>query len=103
MASTQDSLGLGEQHGIGLRSGVGVAGQGQGPVIVGQGDAERSHGVEVPDLVGADQQVPGDLALPGRSIDKIGCTAEGGDLSQNPVYGGLQRVTCNAVSSAPVA
>ena len=82
---------LGEQQGIGLRPGVGITGQGQGPVVIGQGDAEGSHGMEVADLVGSDQQIPSDLALPGRSIDQIGGTAKGGDLRQDPVYGGLQR------------
>ena len=75
---------------VGLGGAVGVAGEGQGPIIVGELDAQGSDGVQASDLVGPRQQVPGDLALPVGGVDKIGCTAEGCDLGQEPVDGGLE-------------
>ena len=41
-------------------------------------------------LIRTHQEIPGDLALPSRSVNEIGCAAKGGDLRQKPVYGGLQ-------------
>ena len=91
LVADPDLAGQRRQQGVGLPAIVGIAGKGQGPVIIGQGDAERSHGVKVSDLICSDQQVPGDLALPGGGVDKIGGASQGGDLRQNPVDGGLQR------------
>ena len=46
--------------------------------------------VEVADLIGAGQQVPGHVAEPSGGVDEIGGASEGGDLRQDPVDGRLQ-------------
>ena len=53
-------------------------------------DAQGACGVQVSNLVGAGQQVPGHVAQPGGGVDQVGGAAEGGDLRQDPVDGGLQ-------------
>ena len=66
---------------VGLLRGVRIAAEAQGPVVVGELDAQGARGVQVTDLVRAGQQVPGHVAQPG---------AEGGDLRQDAVDGRLQ-------------
>ena len=46
--------------------------------------------MQVTDLVGTGQQVPGHVADPSGGVDQIGGASEGGDLRQDPVDGGLQ-------------
>ena len=48
--------GLREQQGVRLRLAVGVAGKGQGPIIVREGDAQGTRGVQVADLICPGQQ-----------------------------------------------
>ena len=62
--------------------GVRIAREAQGPVVVGELDAQGARGVEVTDRVGPGQQVPG--------VDQVGGAAEGGDLCKDSVDGGLQ-------------
>ena len=62
----------------------------QGPVVVGELDAQGARGVQVADLIGAGQQVPGHVADPGGGVDQVGGAAQGGDLRQDAVDGGLQ-------------
>ena len=84
---------IGEGRGDGvvrLLGRVRIAAEAQGPVVVGELDAQGSGGVEVADLVGAGQQVPGHVADPSGGVDQIGGASEGGDLRQDPVDGGLQ-------------
>ena len=69
---------------------VRIAAEAQGPIVVGQGDAKGACGVQVTNLVGAGQQVPGHVAQPGGGVDQVGGASEGGDLRQDPVDGGLQ-------------
>ena len=69
---------------------VRIAAEAQGPVVVGELDAQGSGGVQVSDLVGAGQQVPGHVPQPGGGVDQVGGAPEGGDLRQDPVDGGLQ-------------
>ena len=69
---------------------VSIAAEAQGPVVVGELDAQGARGVQVADLVRAGQQVPGHVPQPGRGVDQVGGAAEGGDLRQDPVDGGLQ-------------
>ena len=90
MARTQLSETFGSSR-VRLRFGVAVHREGQGPVVVGQLDAQRRHGVQVADLVRAGEEVPGHVPGPGGSIDEIGGAAERGDLRELPVDGGLQR------------
>ena len=75
---------------VGLLRGVRIAAEAQSPVVVGELDAQGARGVEVADLVRAGQQVPGHVAQPGGGVDQVGGAAEGGDLRQDPVDGGLQ-------------
>ena len=75
---------------VGLLRGVRIAAEAQGPVVVGEGNAQGARGVEVAYLVGAGQKVPGHVADPGGGVDQIGGASEGGDLRQNAVDGGLQ-------------
>ena len=75
---------IGEGRGdcvVRLLRGVRIAAEAQGPVVVGQLDAQGACGVEVADLVRAGQQVPGHVADPSGGVDQVG-----GD----PVDGGLQ-------------
>ena len=67
---------------VGLLRGVRIAREAQGPVVVGELDAQGARGVEVTDRVGPGQQVPG--------FDQVGGAAEGGDLCKDSVDGGLQ-------------
>ena len=84
---------IGEGRGDGvvrLLGRVRIAAEAQGPVVVGELDAQGARCVEVADLVGAGQQVPGHVADPSGGVDQIGGASEGGDLRQDPVDGGLQ-------------
>ena len=58
---------------VGLLRGVRIAREAQGPVVVGELDAQGARGVEVTDRVGPGQQVPG--------VDQVGGAAEGGEVS----------------------
>ena len=75
---------------VGLLRGVRIAAEAQGPVVVGELDAQGARGVQVTDRVGPGQQVPGHIPQPGGGVDQIRGAAERGDLRQNPVDGGLQ-------------
>ena len=46
--------------------------------------------MQVLDLVGPGQQVPGHVADPSGGVDQVGGAAEGGDLCEDSVDGGLQ-------------
>ena len=84
---------IGESRGdgvVGLLRGVRIAAEAQGPVLVGELDAQGVRGVQVADLIGAGQQVPGHVADPGGGVDQVGGAAQGGDLRQDAVDGGLQ-------------
>ena len=84
---------IGEGRGDGvvrLLGRVRIAAEAQGPVVVGELDAQGARCVEVADLVGAGQQVPGHVADPSGGVDQVRGAAEGGDLRQDPVDGGLQ-------------
>ena len=83
--------GLGEQQGVGLSGAVAVHGEGQGPIVVREGDAQGSHGVHVSNLVGPRQEIEGDVPGPGGSINEIGGSSERGDFREQAVDGGLQR------------
>ena len=88
---SREVIGEGRGDGVvGLLGRVRIAAEAQGPVVVGELDAEGSGGVKVADLVGAGQQVPGHVAQPGRGVDQVGGAAQGGDLRQDPVDGRLQ-------------
>ena len=75
---------------IGLLRRVGIAAEAQGPIVVGQGNAQGARGVQVTDLVGPSQQVPGHVADLSGGVDQVGSPTERGDLRQNAVDGGLQ-------------
>ena len=75
---------------VGLLRGVRIAAEAQGPIVVGQGDAQGARGVEVADLVRTSQQVPGHVPQPGGGVDQVRGPTERGDLRQNAVDGGLQ-------------
>ena len=75
---------------VGLLRGVRIAAEAQGPVVVGELDAQGGGGVQVTDLIGPGQQVPGHVPQPGRGVDQIGGPTERGDLRQDSVDGGLQ-------------
>ena len=75
---------------VGLLRGVRIAAEAQGPVVVGQGNAQGARGMEVADLVRAGQQVPGHIPQPGGGVDQVSGTTKRSDLRQNPVDGGLQ-------------
>ena len=84
---------IGEGRGDGVVGSLGavrIAAEAQRPVVVGELDAQRARGVEVSNLVGAGQQVPGHVAQPGGGVDQVGGASEGGDLRQDAVDGGLQ-------------
>ena len=69
---------------------VSIAAEAEGPVVVGELDAEGARGVQVTDRVGAGQQVPGHVPQPGGGVDQVGGPTERGDLCEDPVDGGLQ-------------
>ena len=75
---------------VGLLRGVRIAAEAEGPVVVGELDAQGARGVEVADLVGPGQQVPGHVPQPGGGVDQVGGAAQRGDLRQDAVDGGLQ-------------
>ena len=75
---------------VGLLRGVRIAAEAQGPVVVGQGDAQGARGVQVTDLIGPGQQVPGHVPQPGGGVDQVGGPTERGDLRQDAVDGRLQ-------------
>ena len=75
---------------VGLLRGVRIAAEAQGPVVVGELDAQGARCVEVADLVRAGQQVPGHIPQPGGGVDQVSGTTKRSDLRQNPVDGGLQ-------------
>ena len=84
---------IAEGHGdgvVGLLGRVRIAAEAQGPVVVGELDAQGTRGVQVTDLIGAGQQVPGHVPQPGGGVDQVGGAAQGGDLCQDAVDGGLQ-------------
>eukprot|EP00439_Symbiodinium_sp_Y106_P025539 s8498_g3.t1 len=83
--------GLRGQQGVGLSGAVGVAAEGQRPIIICPCNAQGSDGVQVPHLVCTGEQVPSDLALPGGGVNEIGGSAQSGDFCEQAVYGGLQR------------
>ena len=88
---SREVIGEGRGDGVvGLLGRVRIAAEAQRPIVVGQGDAQGARGVEVADLVGAGQQVPGHVADPSGGVDQVGGASEGGDLRQDPVDGGLQ-------------
>ena len=60
-------------------------------MVVRKGDAQGTRGVQVAYLICPGQQIEGNVAGPGRSIDQIGGAAERGDLRQDAVDGRLQR------------
>ena len=72
---------------VGLLRGVRIAAEAQGPVVVGQGDAQGARGVEVADLVSRSQ-----VTFPSQAggVDQVGGPTERGDLRQDSVDGGLQ-------------
>ena len=83
---------IGEGRGDGvvrLLGRVRIAREAQCPVVVGELDAQGARGVQVTNLVGPSQQVPGHVAQPGGGVDQVGGAAEGGDLCKDPVDGGL--------------
>ena len=91
LVADPDLAGQRRQQGVGFRLAVRIAAEAQGPVVVGgELDAQRACGVQVSNLVGAGQQVPGHVAQPGGGVDQVGGAAEGGDLCEDPVDGGLQ-------------
>ena len=53
---------------VGLLRGVRIAAEAEGPVVVGELDAQGARGVEVADLVGPGQQVPGSNVLRNLSV-----------------------------------
>ena len=75
---------------VGLLRRVRIAAEAQGPVVVGQGNAQGARGVQVPDLIGPGQKVPGHVPQPGGGVDQVGGPTERGDLRQNAVDGRLQ-------------
>eukprot|EP00439_Symbiodinium_sp_Y106_P006765 s12728_g1.t1 len=77
--------------GIGFELAVSVHREGQGPVVVRELDAQGTRGVQVADRVSPGEQVPSDVRGPGGGVDQVGCPAEGGDLSEHHVDGGLER------------
>ena len=83
---------------VGLLRGVRIAAEAEGPVVVGELDAQGARGVEVADLVGPGQQVPGHVPQPGGGVDQVGGAAQRGDLRQDAVDGGLQGVQVAEVS-----
>ena len=88
---SREVVGQGRGDGVvGLLRGVRIAAEAQGPVVVGQGNAQRARGVQVPDLIGPGQQVPGHVAQPGGGVDQVGGPTERGDLRQDAVDGRLQ-------------
>ena len=98
-ASTQDSLAFGEQQGVGLGGAVCVAGQGQGPVVIGQGQAHGGDGVKVSNLVGRSKVMfPGQVGALTRLVapPRVAISARSPSMAD-------WRDSCRAVSSAPVA
>ena len=87
LVADPDLAGQRRQQGVGFRLAVRIAAEAQGPVVVGELDAQRACGVQVSNLVGAGQQVPGHVAQPGGGVDQVGGAAEGGDLCEDPVDG----------------
>ena len=75
-----------------LRNAVRVARQAQGEVVVLETHAEGCVEVQVAESVGAQQQVPGDLARPGLGVDQAAATAggQGRQLREDGVYSALQ-------------
>ena len=71
---------------------VRVAGQAQGEIVVLQAHAEGRVEVQVAQRVGAQEQVPGDLAGPGLGVDQVAAAAggQGCRLREDGVYGALQ-------------
>ena len=85
---SREVIGEGRGDGVvGLLRGVRIAAEAQGPVVVGELDAQGARGVQVADLIGAGQQVPGHVAQPGGGVDQVGGAAQGGDLCQDAVDG----------------
>ena len=91
LVADPDLAGQRRQQGVGFRLAVRIAAEAQGPVVVGELDAQGACGVQVSNLVGAGQQVPGHVADPSGGVDQVGGAAEGGDLREDAVDGGLQR------------
>ena len=98
---SREVIGEGRGDGIvGLLCGIRIAAEAQGPVVVGQGDAQELRGVQVSDRVGPGQQVPGHVRRPGGGVDQVRGPAEGGDLCKDSVDGGLQE-QCRHKSEHP--
>ena len=88
---SREVIGEGRGDGVvGLLHGIRIAREAQGPVVVGELDAQGARGVQVTNLVSAGQQVPGHVADPSGGVDQVGGASEGGDLREDPVDGGLQ-------------
>ena len=68
---------------VGLLRGVRIAAEAQGPVVVGELDAQGARGVQVTDRVGPGQQVPGHVPQPGGGVDQVGGPTERGDLCKD--------------------
>ena len=100
LVADPDLAGQRRQQGVGFRLAVRIAAEAQGPVVVGELDAQRACGVQVSNLVGAGQQVPGHVAQPGGGVDQVGGGVEGGDLCEDPAD---CRVSCRLLRSPAVA
>ena len=67
---------------VGLLGCVRIAAEAQGPVIIGQGNAQGARGVDVAHGIGPGQQVPGHVAQPSGGVDQVRGLTERGDLRQ---------------------
>ena len=84
---------------VGLLRGVSITAEAEGPVVVGQGNAQAARGVEVADLVRSGQQVPGHVA---GALTKLVAPPSIAISAKIPSMADC-RVTCSVLSSAPVA
>ena len=89
---SREVIGEGRGDGVvGLLRGVRIAAEAQGPVVVAQGDAQdgpwrASYGFVLVPASRSQVTLPG----PSGGVDQVGGAAQGGDLRQDAVDGGLQ-------------
>ena len=86
---------------VGLLRGVRIAAEAEGPVVVGELDAQGARGVKVADLVGPGQQVPGHVPSQAGALTRLVAPPSVAISARMPSMADC-RVTCRLLRSPAV-
>ena len=99
LVADPDLAGQRRQQGVGFRLAVRIAAEAQGPVVVGELDAQRACGVQVSNLVGAGQQVAGQRCASQGVGFRLAVRIAGGVL-EGEAQGPTSAAVCRAATLA---